>query len=48
MDKSTLQELGKYQTFNFVVLVLIWHLRYRHTVCINNNVIYLFGGADLE
>ena len=21
---------------------------HRHTVCINNNLIYLFGGADLE
>lgn len=24
------------------------YLCLRHTVCINNNMIYLFGGADLE
>jgi hypothetical protein len=43
-DKYTLHAPGK-STISWLTYLFTLH---RHTVCINNNVIYLFGGADLE
>jgi len=45
MDKSTPHALGKYIMVRLTLTLLACD---SHTVCINNNLIYLFGGADLE
>lgn len=48
MGKFTLRALGKFTLLISGPDANDCGMESRHTACINNNVIYLFGGADLE